>query len=153
MGEALNDRFGDFLGECYHSLSVQSSARQQFFTPYSVSKTTAKQIFCDEEKIKQQINKQGYISIYEPGCGGGGLLIACLERLKELNVNYQHNVLIIAQDVDYRCIYMCYIVMCLLCVPAIITLGNTLKNENKFELKTPFYWLNFYKFNSDLRNP
>lgn len=151
IGKALNDKFGDFLGECYHLIEAQNKNKGQFFTPYVLSLASAKNLL-NVNYLKTILKDKGYISINEPSCGGGGMLIAICQILKENDINYQKDILVIAQDVDYRCAYMCYITMCSLGIPAIINIGNSLQNETKLQLKTPFYWLNVYKFKNNKKD-
>lgn len=68
-------------------------------------------------------------------CGGGGLILAYLKILKDNNINYQKRVKIIAQDLDFRSVYMTYIQLSLVGARAKVVQGDTLtkpdiKDEN-----------------------
>lgn len=143
--KGLEAEFGDFLGSCFEEIGASNSKTGQFFTPYSVSRICAKVGF-DKKAIDKAIAEKGYIGINEPSCGGGSMIIAMLEELKENGYNFQTQSLTIAQDIDYRCAYMCYITLSLLGAPAIVCIGDTLKVEVWEELHTPFYVLNYWKF-------
>lgn len=134
--EGLEDRFGDFLGECYESLEITNSNLGQFFTPYCVAKLSAAVTITDKE-VNQA--KNGVFRINEPACGGGAMIVAALDVLKEKGVNYQKHAFVTAMDLDSRCVYMTYITLTLLGVPAIVVLGNTLTMEVFDTFYTPFY--------------
>lgn len=136
--EGLEDRFGDFLGECYGLLQITNKSLDQFFTPYHIAKMSAKSIITDDA-IKQGLDKHGVISILEPACGGGAMIIGALDVLKEKGVNFQKHAFVTAMDLDSRCVYMTYITLTLLGVPAVVVLGNTLTMEVFDTLYTPFY--------------
>lgn len=144
--QALKHRMGDFLGETYMEMNAGNSKAGQFFTPYSVSRVCAEVVF-DKNVVMKTIEEKGYVGINEPSAGGGGMIIAGLEVLKEMGVNYQTQAYVIAQDIDYRCSYMCYIMLSLLGVPAVVSIGNTLTLEVWETLYTPFYVMNWRKFN------
>lgn len=135
--EALEEKYCDFLGECFSELGATNAKTGQFFTPYSLSKLSALATF-DASKEFQKIN--------EPACGSGSMIIAMCEVMQEHNYNYQTNALFIAQDIDYRCGYMCYVQLSLLGVPAIVNIGDTLKVEVWQELHTPVYVFNYLHF-------
>ena len=137
--EGLEDRFGDFLGECYESLEITNGNLGQFFTPYCVAKLSAAVTITDNE-VNQA--KNGVIRINEPACGGGAMIVATLDVLKEKGVNYQKHAFVTAMDLDSRCVYMTYITLTLLGCPAVVVLGNTLTLEVFDTFYTPFYYVN-----------
>lgn len=116
---ACNEKFEDVLGYIYMHLEVSSKALGQFFTPYHVCQLMAnisvKEINCD------------YI-INEPSCGAGGNIIAAAERLKERGINYQDEMKVICQDLDWKSVYMCYVQLSLYGIPAVVVQGDTLAN-------------------------
>lgn len=81
------------------------------------------------------------------------MIVAFLETMKENGYNFQTQSLTVAQDIDYRCAYMCYVTLSLLGAPAIVCIGDTLKVEVWDELHTPFYVLNYLKFKRHGKNP
>lgn len=145
VADGLNAKYGDFLGECYMGLDFGNASTGQFFTPYCVSKMCAAVTF-DKQLTNKMIAEKGYIGLHEPTCGSGGMIVAFLEVLRENGYNFQTQSLTIAQDIDYRCAYMCYIHLSLLGAPAIVSIGNTLMLEVWDELHTPFYVFNYSKF-------
>lgn len=145
-------KFGDFLGECFEELGASNSKTGQFFTPYSVARVCAKMSF-DKERIDSAIAEKGYVGINEPAAGGGAMIVAFLEAMKENGYNFQTQSLTVAQDIDYRCAYMCYVTLSLLGAPAIVCIGDTLTLDIWDELHTPFYVLNYWKFKRHRKNP
>ena len=122
----------DYLGEIYMKCEMGNSRTGQFFTPFNLSELTAKLSIDNIEKIKQT---NDIITLNEPACGGGGLILAYLKILKDNNINYQKRVKIIAQDLDFRSVYMTYIQLSLVGARAKVVQGDTLtkpdiKDEN-----------------------
>jgi type I restriction-modification system DNA methylase subunit len=120
------EHFADILGDIYMELELGSHWKGQFFTPYNVCRCMAGMFLgnCAEE-----VDRKGYISINDPTCGGGALLIAAAEVMHTKDVNYQQNALFIAQDVDPVAAQMCYIQMSLLGMAGYVIVGNTLTAE------------------------
>ena len=145
-------QFGDFLGECFEEIGASNSKAGQFFTPYSVAQMCA-QISFDKKAVDSVIAEKGYVGINEPAAGGGAMIVAFLEAMKENGYNFQTQSLTVAQDIDYRCAYMCYITLSLLGAPAIVCIGDTLTLDVWDELHTPFYVLNYWKFKRHGKNP
>ena len=148
MAQAFERRYGDFLGEVYETIGASNSSTGQFFTPYDVCKCMAK-MTCTKDFIQQQIAEKGYITMNEPSCGGGANIFAVLEEMQAQGFNYQTQCLVQAQDIDRRCAYMTYVTLCLLHVPAVVIIGNTLTLEFTEALETPslrMQWLKFRGF-------
>lgn len=138
-------KFGDFLGECFEELGASNSKTGQFFTPYSIARLCG-QVTFDKEIVDSAIAEKGYVGINEPAAGGGAMIVAFLEAMKENGYNFQTQSLTVAQDIDYRCAYMCYVTLSLLGAPAIVCIGDTITLDVWDELHTPFYVLNYLKF-------
>ena len=73
------------------------------------------------------INENEKFHVNEPTCGGGGSIIAVAQVLKENNVNYQNVMEVVAQDLDWKCVYMCYLQLSLLGISAAVVQGDTLQ--------------------------
>ena len=144
--------FSDLLGEIYMSSYTSSSKAGQFFTPYCLSQMCAiAAIDEDTAKAKIEEDKDDVISVLEPSCGAGGMLVAAAERLKDIGVNYSYNSIMYGCDIDERCVAMSYIQCSLLGIPAIITHGNALMLECWSEWETPAFIFNFLHFNKHRR--
>lgn len=123
LTELLDERFFDFLGDIYMKSGCGSKKTGQFFTPYHLSYLTANMVygeklnhFCDNEKIE----------ICEPSTGGGGMMIAIAQIMKEHGIDYKRKLHIVAQDLDWNGVYMTYIQLSLLGIKAIVVQGDSL---------------------------
>lgn len=134
----FEERFGDILGEIYMRAGCGSKTTGQFFTPYHVSYLTAKLAY-ENQYSHMQENEQ--IELNEPSTGGGGMIIAFIQVLKENNINYQKKLHVKAQDLDWNGVYMTYIQLSLLGIRAIVCQGDTLSDpyidEQRRVFKTP----------------
>lgn len=117
--------FQDFLGDLYMQLDMGSSALGQFFTPYAVSYATAEVVF-DDKKTRDRIEKNGYITLYEPCVGGGANVIAFCEVLKNHGYNYQKQCIVVCQELSRLTAMMCYTALSLMGCAAVIKIGDTL---------------------------
>lgn len=138
----LEEKYQDFLGKVF-SLNCFGNARKgQFFTPYHVSKMMAK-INCIE--LKEKINQNNFITLSEPCCGSGGMIIAFAEAMREEGHNYQNQLFVEAIDIDETCFKMAYIQLSLLGIPARVMLGDSLAWKFQRILYTPFYFVNGFE--------
>lgn len=126
----------DYLGEIYMKCEMGNSRTGQFFTPFHLSELTAKLSIDDIEKLKKT---DDIITLNEPTCGGGGLILAYLKILKDNNINYQKRVKIIAQDLDFRSVYMTYIQLSLVGARAKVVQGDTLTEPDTKDKNCIFY--------------
>lgn len=113
----------DFLGELYMSLELGNDHAGQFFTPYSVGRCMAEITGTD---LKARIERDGWVSVNDPACGAGALLVALANDCRRQGINYQTSVLFTAQDIDYTAGLMCYLQLSLLGCPGYVTIANTL---------------------------
>jgi len=132
----FNEDIYDYLGEIYMKCQMGNSRTGQFFTPFNLSELTAKLSIDDLEKIKKSSD---IMTLNEPTCGGGGLILAYLKILKDNNINYQKRVKIVAQDLDFRSVYMTYIQLSLVGARAKVIQGDTLAEPNVKEKNCIFY--------------
>lgn len=134
---------GDYLGEVFMELGLGSKWKGQFFTPYHLCLLTA-QVSLDgvEDKIKEN----GFVTLNEPACGGGAMVIAVAQVIKEKGFNPQQQLKITAQDLDTKAVHMSYIQLSLLGIPAQICHANTLSLEVFDVWETPFYVLGGWKY-------
>ncbi len=119
--EALEWEPDDVLGTIYMEANMGSKATAQVFTPFSLSEMCAR-LAIDAKPIPET----GPITINEPSCGGGGMIIAAARVLRQRGINYQRRLEVVAQDLDWRCVYMCYVQLSLLGIRALVVQGDTL---------------------------
>lgn len=127
--ETLEDNISDVLGEIYMEAGMGSKAAGQFFTPFHLS------VLCAEAQMPEP-NERGKILINEPSCGGGGMIIAAAVVLKKKGINYQNVLEVVAQDLDWKGVYMCHLQLSMLGINAVCVQGNTLMAPYD-PLKTP----------------
>ena len=139
----------DFLGRLYMALNLGSHWHGQFFTPYHISEFMSEIQFPGTGADEMPEGK-GYISVNDPACGAGAMLIAFANVAKKHGINYQKQVLFVAQDIDRTAAMMCYIQLSLLGCPAIVVIGDSLAKpfphpDNEMWC-TMFYYLNQWRF-------
>ena len=139
----------DFLGSLYHHLGLQQEQKGQFFTPYDICRFMSGLQFAGDEK-EELLKEKGYISVNDPACGAGAMLIAFANTAKKHGINYQKHVLFVAQDIDRTAAMMCYIQLSLLGCPAIVIIGDSLAkpflHPDNEVWHTPFFYLNRWRF-------
>ena len=113
----------DFLGKMFMQLELGNHWKGQFFTPYHVCHLMAK-LNLDEQK--ENLERKGWISVGDCCCGAGAMLIAFANACRQEKINYQQDVLFIAQDIDSTAAYMCYIQLSLLGCAGYVKIGNAL---------------------------
>lgn len=138
LTDSFEENMTDVLGEIYMESGAGSKMTGQFFTPFHVSKLTAECTLADKV-----IDENEELRIAEPSVGGGGMIIATAAILKERGINYQRCMKVIAQDLDWRSVYMAYVQFSLLGIDAIVVQGDTLQHpydkhtEESHILRTP----------------
>ena len=138
LTETFESEFGDVLGNLFMMSGWGNKNTGQFFTPYSLSLACAStQRYSDAEILKMN----------EPSAGAGGMIIAVAQSMKVQGINYQKNLRVVAQDLDWNAFYMCYIQLSLLGIDAKCVQGDTLENKsfNNFDenvFLTPMYMIN-----------
>ena len=119
--ETLKNTMSDVLGRIFMESGIGSKSTGQFFTPYPVSLAAAKLVLTHLKP-----DEQGVYHVYEPSCGGGGMIIALAQVLKEKGWNYRRCMKVVAQDLDWKGVYMTYLQLSLLGIHAIVVQGNGL---------------------------
>lgn len=113
----------------------------QFFSPWAVSSMMARMILHPKEEIEKTIADKGFITMMEPACGAGGMVLACAQALRDMDINYQKLAHFTAVDIDAMCVHMTYLQMSLLGLPGIVVHGNSLTMDVRGEWFTPFHVL------------
>lgn len=131
---ALEARPCDFLGQVYMQAEISNARMGQFFTPYELSLLTARITLESVDTSKE------LITVQEPACGSGGMVIAFCEAAREKGINYQWQTYTVAVDLSEVAARMAYIQLSLLGIPAHVVWGNTLTMEFRREWPTFGYW-------------
>lgn len=120
--DALEEEMTDVLGEVYMAAGLGSKYTGQFFTPFHVSELCARTVI--QDKIDHFDGN--VLTLTEPSCGGGGMIIAAAKVLKDAGINPQKYLRIVAQDLDWKGVYMTYLQLSLLGLKAKVVQGDTL---------------------------
>ena len=130
--------FSDCLGELFMSLELGDHWKGQYFTSFSVASLMARITMGD---VKEQLDRVGFITVCEPACGAGGMLIACADAIQAQGVNPQASMHATAIDIDATAVHMTYVHLSLLHIPAIVIHGNALTGEERGHWVTPAHVL------------
>ena len=136
----------DILGEFFQEEGLNNKYLQQFFTPSHISDLMAEIILENENTLREKIEERGFITMSEPACGAGGMILSLVKALKNRHINYQEELLVEATDISEICVYMTYIQLSLYGIPAIVYCGNTLTGKILFKMETPLFFLQHWKF-------
>lgn len=96
--DAMDEEMTDVLGEVYMAAGLGSKYTGQFFTPFHLSE------LCARVAIQDKIDHfdGNVLTLTEPSCGGGGMIIAAAKVMKEAGINPQKYLRIVAQDLDWK---------------------------------------------------
>ena len=139
------DDITDILGPFYEKNHLGNNQLGQFFTPSHISDLMA-EITVNDQELKKMIEKRGFISMCEPTCGAGGMILSIAKILKKRNINYQQYLFVEATDISDVCAYMTYIQLSLYGIPAVVCCGDTIAQKIRFKMETPLYFLQYWKF-------
>lgn len=138
--------FDDYLGKLYMLSETSNSKAGQFFTPYHVSKLCA-EMSINKNTVNEYIEKDKILTINEPACGAGSMIIAAIDILyNRYRLNYSRNLFVECSDIDQRCVHMTYLQLSLIGVPAIVYQRDTLTMKTWQKWETPaliIQWLRF----------
>ncbi len=116
----MDHEITDVLGDVYMRGGMGSKSTGQFFTPFQISYLTA------QLNIPRDIGPENPLVMNEPSSGGGGMIIAAVRVLKERGVNPQRCMKVVAQDLDWKGVYMTYLQLSILGIKATVVQGDTL---------------------------
>lgn len=131
----------DILGDIYHELRLNNEWNGQFFTPDNICRMMAQII----TPVDEFSDKKKPVTINEPTCGSGTMIIGAIWAMQRQNFDYQHRAFFVAQDIDIRCVWMAYIQLSLYRIPAVVIHGNTLMMEEWSRWYTPYAPVPFAK--------
>lgn len=117
----------DVLGEVYMQLEIASRDQGQFFTPYSVCQLMAALQVPD---AAEQLQTRPFLTVYEPACGAGAMVIAVAQELTSQGVDCSTQLHVTADDLSTTAVAMSYIQLSLLQIPAIVNHRNSLTLEH-----------------------
>lgn len=119
----------DFMGKLFMNLELGNDAKGQFFTPYTLSHMMAEMLLMGS--IPKLLNSKGWMSVNDPACGAGGMLIAEANTIRKLGYNPQVDAFFAGQDIDETAACMCYLQLSLLGLPGYVVVGDTLASPTR----------------------
>jgi len=126
----------DILGALFHGLELHNKYKGQFFTPQHVCDMMGAIALGDSG---DQINEKGYITLNEPCCGSGAMCLGFAKAMLDAEMNYCQQLVVLATDIDLKCVHMAYLQLSLYGIPAVVIHGNTLTLEEWSHWFTPIY--------------
>jgi type I restriction-modification system DNA methylase subunit len=139
----LEEMKDDFLGDIFSILKIGNAAMGQFFTPYHICRFISEAVI-GEDGIKQSIEQRGYVTVNEPSCGSGGMVIAYADSFRKAGYDTATQMFAIAQDLSSTCAAMCHIQLSLLGIPAIVLNMDSLAQSQEpywFRYTPVYYWM------------
>lgn len=130
----------DFLGQVVVELELPNQHMGQFFTPYDVSRMMAEMTF---DTVDEIIAEQGFVTVLEPACGAGGMIVAAADVLEARGFDIGRQLYVDGTDISPMCFRISYLQASLRGIPATIRRGNTLSRETFEHAITPAF-LPFY---------
>lgn len=115
---ALDQEITDVLGQIYMEAGLGNKYTGQFFTPFHLSLLTA------QSSMPQKIEEP--IKLNEPSTGGGGMILAVARVMLKRGYNPQQWLDVVAQDLDWKGVYMTYVQISLLGLKGVVVQGDSL---------------------------
>jgi len=130
--EALEAEEADFLSPIFSELAAYDEAGQ-FMTPWTLAEASAQMILADAPGILEQAKAEGrrWISLSEPACGMGGMVLAATKVLKAQGIDPAREAHWHCIDVDWKAVCGSYIQLTLCGVSAQVIHGDALSLETR----------------------
>lgn len=110
----------DFLGVVFSHLKFHRKEKGQHFTPSSVAELMAALTYQEPQEFP--------VTVYDPSCGSGTLLLAKAKIMRKRGINYQKSCLFVGQELDRMVAQMCYIQLVYSGMPGYVVVGDTINN-------------------------
>lgn len=134
----------DVLGSIFMELGLGSDRAGQFFTPYHVSRLMAK-LTAKGDTREDVLGDRPFLTVSEPACGAGGMVIAFAQHLLESGVNPQKELWVHCTDIDPVAARMAYVQLSLLHIPAMVVVGCALRQTVTEVYRTPAHYLGLWE--------
>lgn len=121
----IHETEADFFGAVVGSDEVNAlnKGAGQFFTPSEVCRLMAKMTI---HGAKDLLDHQPYLTIGEPACGSGAMILAAIAELRDQGVDVARSVWVDATDISSLCVQMTFIQMTCAGVPGVVHCDDTL---------------------------
>ncbi|MEL5407876.1 hypothetical protein [Serratia nevei] len=91
--------------------------------------------------LEQRLLTQPFVTISEPACGAGAMMIAAAAEIQALGYMPSQHMWVSCVDIDVVAMSMAYIQLSSLGIPGEVVLGNALADERRLVMCTPMHWL------------
>lgn len=125
----------DLLGRIYERYGHLSP--DQELTPNEIAEIMQRIALQPE----RQIAKRGFVELYEPTSGSGGLIFQAAEIMLAKGYNIVDKLVVFANDVNSRSVHMAYIQASLYSIPAVITQADLFSLQETDRWYTPAFIL------------
>lgn len=125
--EAMGKTDVDVLGHLYQENGAPSSESGQYFTPPAAAQLLGGMAAPSNKEI-QNATRDDPLTIHDPACGSGGLLVGAAKQIEE-SANTPYAALFIGQDIDIRCVEMTAINFAIRGLPGYAIHGDSLKAD------------------------
>lgn len=136
--ECYTDSPTDVLGRIFHELELHNKYKGQFFTPQSICDMMGEMVLGANDS---SIAERGYITVAEPSVGSGAMILGFAKAMTNNHFNYQKQMVVMAIDIDIKCVWMAYLQFTLYNIPAVVIHGNSLSMQEWSRWYTPAYIL------------
>lgn len=134
----------DFLGGIYNELNLCDKRLGQVLTPYSLACSICNM---EQANLVDLIREKHIISVADPCCSPGCLLIAYANEARKKDIDFQNRILFVGQEIDRTAALMGYIQLSLLGCAAYIKVGNSLTDPLVYgDIKSGNVWFTPYYF-------
>lgn len=123
--QALLQAKTDFLGDIYMQLEIGNKRSGEFFTPFPIAEFMAK---ASVGASGERIQEEGFITVCEPACGSGVMLVAIAKALDDGGHCPRDAMFFDATDISKPCCDMTYLQTSLLGLYGIVRHGDTLRD-------------------------
>ncbi|EMA54886.1 N-6 DNA methylase [Halococcus salifodinae] len=124
---AMEKTDADVLGCLYQEYGAPSEENGQHFTPPPTARLLGGMMLPTDEKI-ESTTPDDPLTIHDPTCGSGSLLVGAGQRLEEL-ADSPYAALFFGQDIDIRCAKMTAINFAIRGLPGFAIHGDSLKAD------------------------
>lgn len=131
----------DVLGALFMDMGLGDKG--QFFTPQHICTMMGKMTFSENDKT---IEKKGYITLSEPCCGSGAMVLGFAQAMLDAKHDYTRQMVVTAVDTDIRCVHMCYVQLALYGIPAVVIHGDALTAKEWDRWYTPIYMVQGWRW-------
>ena len=115
------------LGGVMTQLELGNQWIGQVFSPWEVCHLMARLNFANSKsEVEAEIAEKGFITVNDPCCGAGTMLLATARALMDLGIDYRKCLHATGVDIDSRCVHMTYLQLAMMELPAHVIEGNTM---------------------------